>query len=103
MVYNDAITIYSNTSHNEYGEKDFGTGISSKARVVLENSEILNANGERVQTDATIHIPLDKEDYASVGSKIVHDSIDYVVVGSKKIKNEVGQIRDIKLLCKRYG
>ena len=101
MVYNCAITIYPAESRNAFGEKDWTSGTSYKARVVEKTMEVLNPGGEKTNADLLVHLPIDT--IVSIGSKIEYDDNEYIVLKVSMPKNEVGHIRDVKLICKRYG
>lgn len=102
MVYNDAVTISSESSRNAYGEQVWGSGSTVKARVTEKSVETLDLRGERTMSDILVHLPLENED-VSVGQKIEHNDVGYIVLGVSKPKNEVGHYRDVKLTCKKYG
>jgi hypothetical protein len=101
MVYNDAVTIYSSESLNDYGERTWGTGSAVKARVIEKSIETLDSRGNKIMSDLVVHLPIEED--ADIGQKLEYDDIDYLILAVAKPKNEVGHTRDIKLLCKRYG
>ena len=101
MVYNCAVTIYPIGSRNDFGEKVWGSGSDFKARVVEKSLQVLDTKGEMTNSDLIVHLPLDTT--VAIGSKIEYNDIEYTVLQLSKPKNEVGHIRDIKLICKRYG
>lgn len=103
MVYNDAVTIYAKRGRNEYGEESWGGGHITKARVVRKTTKTIGATNEMSLADIIVHLPIAKESYGVVGSKVVYDSIDYMIMEVIKSKNEVGNIRDVKLICKKNG
>lgn len=102
MNYNCAIKIQNESSRNAFGEQSWDTGLTVKARVVESSSQTLDLQGNKTMSDLVVHLPLD-EATASIGDKITYNSVTYTVLEVKKPKNEVGHIRDIKLICKKYG
>lgn len=102
MVYNDSIIAYGISSRNGAGEEVWGTGHSIPARVVEESSKVLSPQNEITLSDLTVHIKLEDQEYATVGSKLSHGTNDYLILEIKKPQNEVGHIRDVKFKCKKH-
>jgi hypothetical protein len=103
MIYNCSVTIHAKNSRNAYGEEEWGAGHQTKARVVRKTTKTIGATNEIELADIIVHLPIKKESYGVVGSKVVYDSVNYMIMEVIKSKNEVGHIRDVKLICKRYG
>lgn len=101
MVYNCAVTIYPAGDRNAYGEKAWASGSDYKARVVEKTTEVLSLTGEKTNADLLVHLPLDTT--VNIGSKVEYNDNEYIVLKVSNPKNEVGHVRDVKLICKRYG
>lgn len=101
MNFNCAVSIYPEASRNAFGEKVWGSKTDVKARVVEKSMEVLDNRGEKTYSDIIVHLPLNTS--IAVGSKVEFNDVDYLVLQVSKPKNEVGHIRDIKLICKKYG
>ena len=102
MVYNCSVVLYTETSRNEYGEIVWNNGYTYKARVVRMVNRTLNPRGEDVLADLIVHLHIENTVIVEIGQKLVYDDQDYMVVEVNMPKNEVGHIRDIRLLCKQY-
>jgi hypothetical protein len=103
MIYNCSVTIYAKSGRDEYGKESWGGGHLTKARVVRKTTKTIGATNEMALADIIVHLPIKKESYGVVGSKVVYDSVNYMIMEVVKSKNEVGHIRDVKLICKKNG
>lgn len=102
MNYNDSVTIKGEASRNAFGEQTWNTGVIIKAVVIESSSETLDLQGNKTMSDLIVHLPLEEET-ASIGDLILYGTDEYLVLEVKKPQNEVGHIRDIKLICKKHG
>jgi len=102
MNYNCSVKIQNEDSRNAFGEQTWDTGTTVKARVIESSSESLDLKGNKTMSDLIVHLPL-SEATASIGDRITYNDVEYLILEVKKPKNEVGHIRDIKLICKKHG
>lgn len=101
MVHNDIVRVYQAGDRNIYGEKTDGVSEYVKARVVEKSQSIIDLKGDAVLADIEVWLPIDED--IDVNQKIQWDSRDYMVVHVHKLPNEVGHIRGVKFLAKKYG
>lgn len=102
MNYNNSVKIQGESSRNAFGEQVWDSGVTVKARVIETSSETLDLRGNKTMSDLVVHLPLD-ETAASIGDLITYNDVEYLILEVKKPQNEVGHIRDIKLICKKHG
>ena len=101
MVHNDIVKIYQEGARNSYGEKTDGASEFVKARVVEKSQSIIDLKGDTVLADLEVWLPIDED--IDVNQKIQWDDKNYMVVHVYKLPNEVGHIRGVKFLAKKYG
>ena len=103
MIYNCSVTIHAKSGRDEYGKESWGGGHQTKARVVRKSTKTIGSTNEMALADIIVHLPIKKVAYGVIGNKVVYDSVDYMVMEVVQSKNEVGNVRDVKLICKRNG
>lgn len=91
--FNDALTIYNETTRDEYGRENWGTGTAVNGRFVESSKVLYSTKDETKKADALIHIPDDT--VISVGSKVVYSGQNYKVIEMKKPK-DITSVRFIK-------
>ncbi len=97
--FNDALTIYTTPTRDEYGRETWGSGTAVNGRFVESSKNIYNAQGEIRSADALIHVPDDTT--INVGSRVVYDSKDYRVIKLNKPK-DISSVRFIKAYLEEY-
>jgi hypothetical protein len=97
--FNDALTIYLETSKGEYGRDSWGLGTAVNGRFVDASHSLKNAKGEVINADALAHLPADTE--IEIGSKVVFNTDNYRVIKIDKPKDGAG-IRFLKVYLEIY-
>ena len=98
--FNDALTIYTATTRDEYGRESWGTGTAVMGRFVEHNKLLYNAKGDSIMSDALLHVASDVS--ITVNSRVTFDSVNYRVIKLSKPKDHAN-VRFIKAYLERLG
>lgn len=97
--FNDALTIYLESSKDEYGRESWGGGLAVNGRFVESSHSLRNSKGEVITADALAHLPDDT--VIAIGSKVVFDGNNYKVIKINKPKDGIG-VRFLKVYLEVY-
>lgn len=97
--FNDALTIYLETTKDEYGRESWGGGLAVNGRFVESSKSLRNSKGEIINADALAHLPADTN--IEIGSKVVFDGSNYKAIKIDKPKDGVG-VRFLKVYLEVY-
>jgi hypothetical protein len=97
--FNDALTIFLESSKDEYGREAWGTGTAVNGRFVESSHSLRNSKGEVITADALAHLPDDTS--IEIGSKVVFDGSSYKAIKIDKPKDGVG-VRFLKVYLEVY-
>jgi hypothetical protein len=97
--FNDALTIYLETTKDEYGRESWGGGLAVNGRFVESSKSLRNSKGEIINVDALAHLPADTN--IAIGSKVVFNGSNYKAIKIDKPKDGVG-VRFLKVYLEVY-
>lgn len=94
-LLNQSVTLYNQSSYDEYGRVDTGSGITVQARVQPKQTRRLLANGDVLVVDAIAYVPADTS--VSTDDRIDHGGISYKVLNKYPTPDGKGDTHFIKL------
>jgi hypothetical protein len=97
--FNDALTIYNETTKDEYGRESWGAGVAVNGRFVESSHTLRNAKGEVITADALAHLPDDTT--INIGSKVVFNGSNYRVIKIDSPK-DISSVRFLKVYLEVY-
>lgn len=100
-LLNQTVTLTTRSGTNKYGEASFGAGVSSKARVQVENKIVKGPQGEDIGTDALIFLP--GAATLEHGDKITHDGITYRAILVSKVADGGGSRHHYEVRVQRIA
>lgn len=94
-LLNQTITIYNQSSYDDFGEVVVGSGTLAKARVQLQMKQRILPNNAVITIDGVAYVPLGTS--VSVDDKVTYGGTDYKVLAKYPVPDGQGNTNHIKL------
>lgn len=99
-LFRQIIKHYACTTYDEYGKLSYDTYVNFRGRLQdLTSKEKNDALKDNIQADVKVYAPKDKT--FAISDRLFYDDVYYEVMDIYNSRDGQGEIKFIKLMCKR--